>query len=543
MTTLWQTFSTFYEKRFPFQPATGINQVRQDLYRRAVEVALQGNPQRCNGAGIYRMAARTGTGKTLSAAAFALAHAEKYHKSRIVMAVPFTTITTQNAQVYRQAFSAMGDEVVLEHHSNISDDDQADNTWRRLSSQNWDAEFIVTTTVQLFESLFSNKPSKTRKLHRLVNAVIVLDEVQAIPLALLPAVLRMLRQLVDDYGVSVLLASATQPNFWDLPVWQDLKPIEVVSPTQVPESTRRVRFDYHEKPLSWEQVAQQVGRYPQALTILNTTGQAQHLYEALRQQDVGNLHHLSSRMCPVHRDRVLHQVRTALDQGQPLQLVSTQLIEAGVDVDFPVVYRALGPAESIVQSAGRANREGKLGQRGGLVVVFTPQDHSLPAGSYARATALMRNLLNQLLAAGQPLDIDDPRLLEAYFAALYQSECLNALNHTSTTVEHARLRLAFDDVATQFRMIDQATVPVVITTYGSSDDQAALMQVVEQCGQGAPPLSRRQRRLLQRYTVNLMPTLAGQQWLHQVGEGVHTWLGRYDPAMGVVVGVSDSQVW
>jgi len=378
--TIRAHFESEYHRRYGPKPGVSLSELGK-LRWKYFHAAREGAADTGTRGGIYRLPAPTGCGKTLAAAEFALTHAMTFGKRRVIVAVPYTSITTQNAAVYRDMLSGLGDDVVLEHHSNIIDDAVADDCWRRLAAANWDAEFTVTTTVQLLESLFANRPSATRKLHRLVDSVVVIDEVQSLPVMLLPAILQMMRELSEHYGVTFLLASATQPAFWSIKEWGDISPIDVMPADYVPVITQRVEYDVRSREQSWEEIADEVAAQDQALVIVNTTSDAQRLHGlvASRTGEGVEVLHLSTRMYNKHRAGVLDDAQRLLAEDKPLILVSTQLIEAGVDVDFPAVYRALAPADSVVQSAGRCNREGRLGVGGGRVVVFQPEGSRPPA--------------------------------------------------------------------------------------------------------------------------------------------------------------------
>lgn len=318
-----------------------------------------------NRPGVFRLGAPTGAGKTLAGAGFALRHAAKYGKQRVIVAVPFLTITEQNAAVYRRMLDEDGAEpVVLEHHSQANFDDEAARRWARLAAENWDAPFVVTTFVRLFESLYARKPAAMRRVHRLANSVIVLDEVQALPHPMLAPILDGLRLLVQHFGATVLLSSATQPSFWALDEFKGVPCTDLIHDTpKLVKDLRRVRFDWQldEPRPTLSGIAEQAAAEPAALVVVNTTANAKTVFDHWRDTEPeGVAWHLSTRMCPDHRQRVLTRVRRMLKDGERVLLVSTQLIEAGMDVDFPVVFRAMAPADSLLQAAGRANREGRL---------------------------------------------------------------------------------------------------------------------------------------------------------------------------------------
>ncbi|WP_189642769.1 CRISPR-associated endonuclease Cas3'', partial [Deinococcus piscis] len=337
-----------------------INVLRREMYEAALSHAGDST-------GFFRLTMPTGGGKTLTSLAFALAHAQAHGLRRVVYGVPFTTIIDQTAQVFRDVLE-QNDFKVLEHHSNLEPEkprnagEEDKQTLAELSTENWDAPVIVTTTVRLFqETLFGTRTAQLRRLHNLTGSVIVLDEAQTLPTGLLTPTLDALQFLVKYCGCSVVLCTATQPALDERLGFPALKNIrDLIDDTDYFfEQLKRV--DYHfrtAEPTSWADLATELGGLSQVLCIVNTRQHAQELFETLG--DTRANFHLSTNMVPHHRKRVLAIIRHRLRHGKPCRVISTQLIEAGVDVDFPTVYRAMGPLEAIVQAAGRCNREGKL---------------------------------------------------------------------------------------------------------------------------------------------------------------------------------------
>ena len=346
--------------------------------------------------GIFRLTVPTGGGKTLSGMAFALRHALKYQKHRIIVAIPYTSIIDQTAQVYRRIF---GDENILEHHSAVTPREDEDHfvqqQWTRLAAENWDAPIVVTTTVQLFESLFANRPAACRKLHNLAQSIIILDEVQTLPTGLLAPILEVVQQLVDHYGVTVVLSTATQPSLVDSgsPYLKGLRGEirEIVpDPARYFQALKRVSYDCPGEAWSWERVAQEMAAEPQCLAVVNTKKDALALLDALNDPEAL---HLSTLLCMAHRRKVMEGIKVRLATGQPCRVVATQVVEAGVDLDFPVVLRAMGPLDRIVQAAGRCNREGRLSQ--GRVIIFQPAEGQIPPGDYRAGHDIARAMLNR----------------------------------------------------------------------------------------------------------------------------------------------------
>lgn len=425
---------------------SSVNSVRREVYEACMEAA------RCK-PGIFRLTVPTGGGKTLSSLSFALSHAAQHGMKRVIVAIPYTSIIDQTADVYR---SDLGSAVVLEHHSAFDDIDDVKATVRqRLAAENWDMPLIVTTTVQLFESLFSNRPSKCRKLHRIARSVIVIDEVQTLPIELLEPTLDMLRTLVEGYGVSVVLCTATQPSLEGSSNYLHGLPSGMVQEIvpQYPshfEKLKRVRYEYEPMALQWTDVAVRMRSAHQILTIVNTKRDAVALLEHLR--GVGHVYHLSTRLCPSHRRQVIRDIRHRLDSELPCRVVSTQVIEAGVDVDFPIVMRALGPLDRIAQAGGRCNREGR--RQLGTVVVFDAAespDDLLPAGAYRSGTMIARSLLKQ------GVDVHDPAVFRRYFESLYQT-----IRTDERKIQALREQWDFPGVAAKYKMIDADSHPVVV---------------------------------------------------------------------------------
>ncbi len=446
------------------RPWSPIDDVRAGLYDAAVRASA-------GPGGVYRLPAPTGSGKTITSAGFALHHAARHHKARVIVAVPFLTITEQNAEVYRQL---LGEQTVLEHHSQAEFDSSDGEGRLRLAAENWDAPFVVTTTVQLFDSLFGRKPARSRKLHRLANAVLVLDEVQALPVSLLVPILDALKLLAEHFGTTVLLTSATQPKFDALSVWSTLPVRNLVDqPVELFTRLRRARYEWWIDPQpDLAEVADKVTEQRQALVVVNTVDHARQMFRLLEERTDVPVRHLSTRMCPAHRRTVLDKVHALLADDEPVLLVSTQLIEAGVDVDFPVVFRALAPAESLQQAAGRANREGHRDEPG-HVVVFDASDAPIPK-FYRTAVGSTR-----LFFGPDRADPDDVTALDRYYQHLYNTIDADQ-GKRSTTIQERRRKLDFlsvtegplHDVAAShrdstlaFRMIDDDTVPVAVTGY------------------------------------------------------------------------------
>ncbi len=449
-----------------------IKQIRSDLLKACLSAAE-------SPVGIWTLSAPTGAGKTLAMLAFALRHAATRNLQRIIMVIPFLSIIEQTARVYRDILCPhFGAAYVLEHHSltgtgveektKSNDDLDGDNDFYRLrqaATENWDAPIIVTTSVQMLESLFSNRSSACRKLHRLARSVILFDEVQTLPDHLAVATLSTLSHLAERYGTSVVFSTATQPAFTYLHEhvrtlgdsgWQ---PKEIVpSGLRLFNRARRTKVSWPAlgQPTPWGEIAAEIKELPQVLCIVNVKAHARDLFKLLSEQVEDGCFHLSTAMCPAHRQHILDAVRAHLAEGRPCRLISTQCVEAGVDVDFPVVYRALGPLESIAQAAGRCNRNDLLSDIG-QVKVFVPQDDAMPSGSYKQASSVTRMLLKERGPDG--LDLDCPELFEEYYKQLY--------NLTRPEVKRPELLKAiklqdFAEVTKLYRVIEHDAINVLV---------------------------------------------------------------------------------
>jgi CRISPR-associated helicase Cas3/CRISPR-associated endonuclease Cas3-HD len=413
--------------------------------------------------GFFKLTVPTGGGKTLSSLAFALRHAEKHGMNRIVYAIPFTSITEQNAKVFRDVF---GDDLVLEHHSNVGEDntehsDSEDNEkhWHRLACENWDAPLIVTTNVQLFESLFAAKPSKARKIHNLANSIIILDEAQTLPDRLLLPTIAALKSLVADFGATVVFCTATQPSI--KPEWlDDMEVHEIIADTEeLFSALSRTNITNH-GILSDDALAEQLIEHEQVLCIVNTRAHARNIFRKLEKED--GVFHLSAVMCPEHRSLVLSEIKSRLQAGERCIVVSTQLIEAGVDIDFPCVYRAVAGIDSIAQAAGRCNREGKLVDACGnpvfgQVFVFTPEA-GLPKGWFQRMAMLgeevMEDYPNPLL----------PDAIEQFFNLRYGLGANLDEKEILTHIENDARNFSFQfrEIERNYKLIDSNTIGVII---------------------------------------------------------------------------------
>jgi CRISPR-associated endonuclease/helicase Cas3 len=409
--------------------------------------------------GFFSLNVPTGGGKTLSSLAFSLAHAVKHDLRRVVVAIPFTSIIEQTADVYRDALKPLADAGLVEHHTNLQP--ERDTRSNQFGTENWDAPLIVTTNVQLFESLFAYRATPCRKLHNLARSVIVLDEAQTIPVDLLKPALAALRELVLNYNCSIVLCTATQPALERRDDFElGLENVRPIIPDALPLFHALKRVEVHKlNKLPDSELAQRLANEKAALCIVNTRPHASRLYDQLAAiSKPDDCFHLSTWMCGAHRRTVLKMIRERLKAQQPCRVVSTQLVEAGVDLDFPVVYRAEAGFDSIAQAAGRCNREGLLPM--GLTYVFEAEEK--PPAGLQRAAADAGKELSSIYS--DPLA---PDAIEAYFRLLYWSQKHNWDKHhvmEMMKVDWARNRalLQFREVAGAFQMIRDDQLPILV---------------------------------------------------------------------------------
>ncbi|RQD74710.1 MAG: CRISPR-associated helicase Cas3', partial [Candidatus Syntrophonatronum acetioxidans] len=415
--------------------------------------------------GLFTLTVPTGGGKTLSSMAFALKHLLAHSMERIIYVIPYTSIIEQNAAVFKKI---LGEEVVLEHHSNFNypEDDMRETELEynsqtlakiKLASENWNVPIITTTNVQFFESLFAAKSSRCRKLHNIANSIIIIDEAQMIPTGYLRPCVNALLELVANYKASVILCTATQPAINSF-IPSDLKPVEIMdSPLKLYNVFQRVEVK-DLGPLTDDSLSELILRHKQVLCIVNSKKHARLLFEKIsNKKDENSVFHLSTRMCPVHRSQILEEVRESLKRGDACRLVSTQLVEAGVDLDFPFVYRSMAGIDSIAQAAGRCNRHGLSDK--GQVYVFRPEKHGLPAGWLSRTASIGEEIFKK---NEDPLSLD---AIKDYFAMLYaiEAEKLDKEKIMQLIQEQeSSLSFPFRIIASKVKLIDENTTSVII---------------------------------------------------------------------------------
>ena len=521
-------FDQYMVRKSATSAVTPVNVVRADILRQCREKAAM-NP------GLFSLTVPTGGGKTLSGMAFALRHAIQHNKQRIIYVIPYTSIIEQTAGIFREVF---GDNVV-EHHANLDPDKE--DARSRLATENWDAPIIVTTNVQFFESLFAARTSRCRKLHNIVNSVVVLDEAQLLPPGFLQPIADVMNQLASHYGVTFVLSTATQPalgSFQSL----DGKPFrgldnvrEIMDdPDALYLQLKRVEVSVPSDlqiPRDWQSIAAELIEHPSVLCIVSRRDDARELHRLMTASENGeDTLHLSALMCGEHRSKVIADITARLKRNEPVRVISTQLVEAGVDVDFPVVYRALAGLDSIAQAAGRCNREGK--QNGlGRVVVFIPPKLA-PPGLLRQAAQISVSLLS-----GGSSDVLRRDLAKQFFEHLYvRAPSLDMHGiHELLTQDARDLQIQFRTVAEKFKLIDDSAYQTILVRYGDGNE------LLRRLGIEGP--HRKLMRRLQRYSVNIPKRIFTQ--LVKQGDvqeskrlpGIFIQVGDtlYDRSLGVVI--------
>ena len=483
--------------------ANPLNDLRDEVLTHARQKA--GEPP-----GMFSLTVPTGGGKTLTSLAFALDHALQHRLARIIYVIPYMSVIEQTAEVFRQALQdeAAGEpDFVVEHHSTFDERRVGQREARdklRLAMENWDAPVVVTTAVQFFESLFANKPSRCRKLHNIADSVVILDEAQTLPLQYLRPCVTTLDELARNWRTSVVLCTATQPALRESDGFRggfdnvrELAP----EPRRLHQRLRRTRILRQQEPMGDDDLSERLRDSHQTLAIVNTRRHARELYECIR--DLDGAVHLTTLMCARHRQRKLESVRAHLREGGPVRLIATSLVEAGVDLDFPVVWRAEAGLESIIQAAGRCNREGHL--ECGDVFVFEPTEAEgrKPPAEVGQSADAARARCSGVMPT-----IQLPWMrIEDYFQKLYWlkgTDALDAKRVLQTIREHGRtLDFPFETIAAKFRMIETPLVPVIVPYAGSDGDDNRAERLIRR-------LEREERpsgiaRALQPYVVQIPP--------------------------------------
>ena len=490
METLKDRFDVYMESLTANAPASFINEKRAAILSRCRKMA-ESLP------GFFSLTVPTGGGKTLASMAWALLHAVRYKKKRIIIVIPYTSIIVQTAAVLRDIFGA---ENVVEHHSNLQQDSNDERSPSLLATENWDAPIIVTTNVQFFESLYACRTSRCRKLHNICNSVVILDEAQMLPVEFLHPILDVLQSLQASFKASILFTTATLPVFSGRigtgPGAFDGLKTPVTEITSVHdnlfEAFKRVELHWPEPgtTTNFDELADELSGYDCVLCIVNTRKDARELY---RRMPEGTLH-LSRMMCSAHIMEVIKLIKQKLKDNEPVRVISTQLVEAGVDIDFPVVYRAFAGLDSIIQAAGRCNREGKLNHVGKLGQVFVFNlENTLLRGLMGKGAAALR----EILSVSDGSDLFSPECMAQYFSLFY-SNCntFDKANIKGLLYKgFAEMHFMFATAAEKFRLIDDKDSVSILVGYG---DGATLLEELKRIGPEFWLL-----RKLQQYSVSI----------------------------------------
>lgn len=520
------------EKEFAAKSKVGdINELRNKVRMEAVAKAELD-------AGCYSLALPTGMGKTLTSLAWALRHTRHNGLKRIIIVLPYISIIDQTARELKRIF---GEEWILEHHSSFNEetmsntdkneDFSTDQKRKQLACENWDFPVIVTTTVQFFESLFSNKPSKCRKIHNIAESVVIFDEVQTIPKEIILPTLGMLNDMQAVMKTSFLFCTATQPAYEKRSGFDGITAITplIENPGILYDKTKRVSYHLLDQlaPISFTRLRDTVIEHNEAaLVIFNTKKDALEFFTQMKSGDSWDAcYHLSTAMCPHHRNATIQQIRDDLKAKRKILVVSTQLIEAGVDFDFPLVFRALAPLEAIIQSAGRCNREGLLNQYGrfGNVYLFLLEDARYPNKTYQACAGYAAELLQSDIEQLYSHDV-----FEKYYASVFS---LYIDQSKQQAINEARKAYNFETVNNSYHYLDDHSEGLFIYNYNEESRQ--LLHKLQE----KKFLSRDDYRAMQPFTVQ-----AYANFIHQNREDVKTslhgfkiWYGNYDQATGISV--------
>ena len=479
-----QAFDIYMGSKTSKAKKTKVNQIRADVLHQCREGAGE-QP------GVFSLTVPTGGGKTLSSLAFALEHAVKHGKRRIIYAIPYTSIIEQTADEFRKIFP----DAVVEHHSNLDWDSAKEDHHNRLAAENWDAPLIVTTNVQFFESLFSSRTARCRKLHNIVNSVVVLDEAQLLPPEYLQPIMDAVNMLATYYRVTFVLSTATQPALntvidpFGRRTRRGIDNVrEIISDVDsLYTGLERVDVALPENlttPATWDDLAKELNIHESVLAVVNTRKDCHELWQRMPKGTI----HLSALMCGAHRSDVIATIKERLEKYIPTRVVSTQLVEAGVDLDFPVVYRALAGLDSIAQAAGRCNREGRLEK--GRVVVFVPPKQA-PKGLLRFGEDATKSVWHRL--DGNPLARS---LFSKYFKQFLDKPNLDKRGIGDLLKSGTKGEVQFRKAAEEFRLIDDEDTQAVFVLYGDKSKELINLLKSKEPKRGL-------LRKLQRYSVSL----------------------------------------
>jgi CRISPR-associated endonuclease/helicase Cas3 len=517
------------EEEFSKKSVEGeINRLRNSSRKHALEKA----DMTC---GFFSLALPTGMGKTLTSMAWALRHAKRNNLKRIIIVLPYINIIDQTARVFKDIF---GEELVLEHHSTYIEDDlqQQSNEdssspvkeRKKLACENWDYPVIVTTTVQFFESLFSNRTSKCRKIHNIAESLVIFDEVQTLPKELILPTLQMLEGVQNVMKVSFLFCTATQPALGKRQGFNGIKKITplIENTAELYEKTRRVEYHLLNElsPVDYDNLLKNVIQTGKSsLIIFNTKKTALEFYNrTINLENWVSKYHLSTAMCPSHRKEVIKSIKEDLKAKKKILVVSTQLIEAGVDFDFPVVFRAIAPLEAVIQAAGRCNREGELGEMGGNVYIFRLQDNGMPDKTYAACAGYAEELIRQ-----DKNQLYEHDVFNKYYANVIQLYVDPDKYH----IDQARQHFDFETVEGAYRIIERKTWGLFIYNY--SDKSRKLLHSLEY----KEYLSREDYRSMQEFTVQVYRDFINQNgtMCKLMPQDFTVWYGNYDRNTGISI--------
>jgi CRISPR-associated helicase Cas3/CRISPR-associated endonuclease Cas3-HD len=448
-----------------------VNQIRECLFKQCGEAGEHSE------SGLFTLTAPTGTGKTLALLHFALRHCAKHGKKRIIVVLPFLTLAEQTTDTYRKIFP----EVLVDHsQSNLPDEA------RELAAR-WSAPVIITTSVKFFESLFAHQPTDCRKLHHIANSVILFDEAQSLPPEVTGCTLQAVRELCGRYCCTMVFSTATQPDFTQIDkMWQ---PTEIMPDhAWMYQTLRRVKVNWHlESAVPLDQVAEEMSRQTNVCAIVNLRRHARKLFCLLKklQQESDGLFFLTTDLCPAHRSEIVKEIRWRQVEGLPCRVVATQCIEAGVDLDFDGLYRALAPLDAIIQAAGRCNRNGRL-LAGGQVTVFVPDEvgNLYPDTWYYNAAEVVKQL-----AERHPIDIDDPAHIREYYQLLFQHQ------KDKPVLTKAITDRCFAETDKQYQLIENRGISVIVPFIGQEEcydriaAQARTQGITKQLMKQAAPIT------------------------------------------------------
>ncbi len=473
--------------------------------------------------GIFQLTVPTGGGKTIASLAFALQHAVENQMDRVIYVIPYTSIIEQNAAVFREI---LGEQNVLENHYNVDYESTEELKPMQLASENWDKPVVVTTNVQFFESLFANKSSKCRKLHNIANSVIIFDEAQMLPTDYLKPCIAVMEELAANFGSSIVLCTATQPAL--SPFFQRKMPVTELCP-RVEEQFRffeRVTFQ-NVGTISEDELIEKLQKEEQALCIVNTKKRAQRLYQKMEGEGV---FHLSTAMYPKHRRRVLDKIRQLVKDGEKCILISTSLVEAGVDLDFCTVYRQLAGVDSMIQAAGRCNREGKRAAQDSFAYLFQFEEKE-----YVPGQQLQIDVSKMLLSEGE--DISSLHGIEKYFEALYHFRG-ESLDKKKIFEEFKDKRYNFAKAAKEFKLIEENTLTVFISREEEAEE---LLWQIKYQGYTKSGMRKAGQYCVQLYE-NDIEKLRGAGMLRPISEDIEDFYelvdsGQYSEEMGLDLGI------